>query len=121
MSIRLYSTLHPPSTVPDQSVFDAVQYMDHIVHIVIFGIYCIVTFVSFLNKMQMAKRTKYILEEKLGISVRKLMNGAVDWDRDIVQKLMALQESGQYCIVISNGTPIQCQCQQHAYRYSHSC
>ena len=32
MSIRLYSTLHPPSTVPDQSVLDAVQYMDHIVH-----------------------------------------------------------------------------------------
>ncbi len=75
-----------------------------ILYIVIFGIYCIVTFVSFLNTIQMAKRTKYIYEEKLGISARKLMNGAVDWDRDIVQKLMALQESGQYRIVIPNGT-----------------
>ena len=75
-----------------------------ILYIVIFGIYCMVTFVSFLHSIQIALRTKYIYEEKLGISARKLMNGAIDWDRDVVQKLIALQESGQYRIVIPNAT-----------------
>jgi Autophagy protein ATG9 len=75
-----------------------------ILYIVIFGIYCIITLVSFLHTIQIAIRTKYIYEEKLGISARKLMNGAIDWDRDIVQKLIALQESGQYRIVIPNTT-----------------
>jgi Autophagy protein ATG9 len=70
-----------------------------VLYILIFCLYSILTVVSFLHTLQNALHAKWIYEERLGISARKLMGGAVDWDRDVVQKLMHLQESGEYRIL----------------------
>jgi autophagy-related protein 9 len=50
---------------------------------------------SVLESLQMIR-----FEDRLGISARKLEGGAVDWDRDVVTKLLELQQSGQYRIAI---------------------
>jgi Autophagy protein ATG9 len=71
---------------------------------IIFCLYSIMATLSFVHTMQNAINTKWVYEERLGISARKLMGGAVDWDRDVVQKLMQLQESGEYRIVIPQST-----------------
>lgn len=49
---------------------------------------------------QQARASKWFMEEQLGIGERKLQSGAVDWDRDIVTKVIQLQTSGQYRIAI---------------------
>ena len=71
---------------------------------IIFCVYSIIATLSFVHTMQNAINTKWVYEERLGISARKLMGGAVDWDRDVVQKLIQLQESGEYRIVIPPST-----------------
>jgi Autophagy protein ATG9 len=75
-----------------------------ILYILIFGMYCIVILISLIHTVQVAIHTKWIYEERLGISARKLQHGAIDWDRDVVSKFVALQESGQYRIVIPTNT-----------------
>jgi autophagy-related protein 9 len=50
---------------------------------------------------------KWVFEDRLGISARKLEGGAVGWDRDVVTKLLELQQSGQYRIAIHG------QCRTH--------
>jgi Autophagy protein ATG9 len=66
----------------------------------IFCMYSIMATLSFVHTVQNAINTRWVYEERLGISARKLMGGAVDWDRDVVQKLIQLQESGEYRIII---------------------
>ena len=56
---------------------------------------------SFVHSLQQAMEAKWVFEERLGISTRKLEDGAVDWDRDVVCKLMELQQSGEYRIAIN--------------------
>ena len=55
------------------------------------------------NTVQQAINAKWVFEERLGISSRKLLGGAVDWDRDVVAKLITLQQSGEYRVAIHNG------------------
>ena len=55
---------------------------------------------SFVHTVQDALRAKFVFEERLGITARKLEGGAVEWDRDVVDKLLQLQESGEYRIAI---------------------
>ena len=43
---------------------------------------------------------KQFLEDRLGIAVGRLEGGGVDWDRDVVTKLVELQSKGDYRIVI---------------------
>lgn len=43
---------------------------------------------------------KQFFEDRLGISDQRLEGGAVDWDRDVVAKLIELQEKGDYQIAI---------------------
>ena len=54
------------------------------------------------NTVQQATNAKWVFEERLGISSRKLLGGAVDWDCDVVAKLVALQQSGEYRVAIHN-------------------
>lgn len=48
-----------------------------------------------------AWESKHFFEQVLGISARKLEGGAVEWDRDVVAKMLELQQSGEYRIAIS--------------------
>jgi len=57
---------------------------------------------QFAHTVQQAMNAKWVYEERLGISARKLLGGAVDWDRDVVSKLVALQQSGEYRVAIHN-------------------
>ena len=47
--------------------------------------------------------SKAFFEERLGISQHKLEGGAVEWDRDVVRKIVELQNSGEYRVAIHNG------------------
>ena len=58
---------------------------------------------SFLHTIKDALESKAFFEERLGISPHKLEGGAVEWDRDVVQKIVALQNSGEYRVAIHNG------------------
>jgi Autophagy protein ATG9 len=73
-----------------------------ILYCLIFCLYSVMAFLSFVNTFQEALNAKWVYEERLGISARKLLGGAVDWDRDVVTKLVALQQSGEYRIAIHN-------------------
>jgi len=55
---------------------------------------------SFTRTIGDALQAKYVFEDRLGISARKLAGGAVDWDRDVVTKILELQQSGEYRIAI---------------------
>jgi autophagy-related protein 9 len=56
---------------------------------------------TFVHTIREGLQAKYIFEEHLGISARNLEGGAVEWDRDVIQKLADLQESREYRIVIN--------------------
>ena len=58
---------------------------------------------SFGQTIQHAYRAKFVFEDRLGISQRKLEGGAVDWDRDVVAKLVELHESGEYRVAVQGG------------------
>ena len=55
---------------------------------------------SLWHALQQARESKWFMEEQLGIGERKLQSGAVDWDQDVVAKIVQLQTSGQYRIAI---------------------
>jgi hypothetical protein len=55
---------------------------------------------AFYESVLESLNAKWVFEDRLGISARKLEGGAVDWDRDVVTKLLELQQSGQYRIAI---------------------
>lgn len=71
-------------------------------YMLIFCLYGVFSVLSFVNNVQEASRAKWVYEDRLGISAQKLLGGAVDWDRDVVSKLMALQQSGEYRVAIHN-------------------
>ena len=55
--------------------------------------------VQFYNTIRDAFQSKYIFEDKLGITARKLEGGTVEWSQ-VVSKLLQLQQSGEYRIAI---------------------
>ena len=71
----------------------------------LFSAYTLFAMLSFLNTLQDAWQAKWVFEERLGISARRLQGGAVDWDRDVVSKLVHLQQSGEYRVAI-HGSPL---------------
>ena len=68
---------------------------------ILFFIYGAFAILSFFHTVQAALQSKFIFEQKLGISARRLEGGAIDWDRDVVAKIASLQESGEYRIVVN--------------------
>ena len=73
-----------------------------ILYCCIFCLYGAFAVLQLANTVQQATNAKWVFEERLGISSRKLLGGAVDWDRDVVAKLVALQQSGEYRVAIHN-------------------
>eukprot|EP00934_Nitzschia_sp_Nitz4_P002153 Nitzschia sp. Nitz4//scaffold68_size99682//87472//90537//NITZ4_004576-RA/size99682-snap-gene-0.10-mRNA-1//-1//CDS//3329556629//2153//frame0 len=61
---------------------------------------------SFWRSLQQAWTCRYIVHEKLGISPRKLQGGAVPWDV-VVQKLVQVQDSGEYRMALSSLDPLR--------------
>lgn len=55
---------------------------------------------TFLHTIRDALEAKHFFEEKLGIPAIKLEGGAVDWDRDVVEKIVSLQVSGEHRVAI---------------------
>jgi len=72
-----------------------------ILYAVLFGSYGVLSCLQLAHTVQQAQHSKWVYEERLGISARKLIGGAVDWDRDVVAKLVALQQSGEYRVAIN--------------------
>jgi hypothetical protein len=71
-----------------------------VMYCLIFLAYTVLATLSFMHTIQEALQAKWVFEERLGISSRRLEGGAVDWDRDVVQKLVELQQSGEYRVAI---------------------
>ena len=74
-----------------------------ILYTALFTCYGVFAVWSFLHTLKDAIESKAFFEDRLGISQIKLQGGAVDWDRDVVQKIVALQHSGEYRVAIHNG------------------
>lgn len=70
-----------------------------IIYCLLFSCYAIFTITTFLATVKDALQAKAFFEDKLGISARKLDGGAVEWD-EIVQKIIRLQETGEYRVAI---------------------
>lgn len=68
-------------------------------YILLFSAYGIFSVSTFITNIKDAFEAKYIFEDKLGISARKLEGGAVEW-HEIVKKILELQQSGEYRIAI---------------------
>ena len=66
----------------------------------IFLIYTVFAVTSFWRTLQDAFKAKWVFEERLGISSHRLLGGAVDWDHDVVAKILELQQSGTYRVAI---------------------
>lgn len=73
-----------------------------VLYCLIFLSYSGLASLTFIQTVQDAWNAKWVYEERLGISARKLLGGAVDWDKDVVSKLISLQQSGEYRIAIHN-------------------
>mmetsp|Transcript_15761 Transcript_15761/g.23199 ORF Transcript_15761/g.23199 Transcript_15761/m.23199 type:complete len:924 (-) Transcript_15761:113-2884(-) len=71
-----------------------------ILYCLLFASYSIFATWSFWRTLQDALQAKHFFEERLGIDVERLEGGGVDWDRDIVSKLIDLQNKGDYRITI---------------------
>ena len=71
-----------------------------VLYCLLFTAYAVFAVLSFLRSVQDAFQAKWVFEERLGISARRLEGGGVDWDRDVVTKLLELQRSGEYRIAI---------------------
>ena len=69
-------------------------------YILIFCAYASFAVWSFFRQIRDSLQAKWVFEERLGIPTHRLEGGAVEWDRDVVEKLMQLQESGEYRIAI---------------------
>lgn len=74
-------------------------------YILLFSAYGLFSISKFVSNIKDALEAKYIFEDKLGISARKLEGGAVEW-YEIVQKLLQLQQTGEYKFAI-NGQNIK--------------
>lgn len=70
-----------------------------ILYIVVFSAYGVFAITTFVSNVKDALYAKFIFEDKLGISVRKLEGGAIEW-HEIVAKILTLQRSGEYKIAI---------------------
>jgi len=70
-----------------------------ILYILLFSAYGIFSVTAFVANVKDALGAKFIFEDKLGISPRKLEGGAVEW-HEIVHKILELQQSGEYRIAI---------------------
>jgi len=70
-----------------------------ILYIILFSVYGIVSLASFYSTIRDALEAKYIYEDKLGISSRKLEGGVIEW-HEIIHKILMLQQSGEYRIAI---------------------
>lgn len=90
---HFYDYVHPP--FQQATIWNLITIM----YCLIFVSYGVFAVWSFLHSLQQALNAKFVMQEKLGIADRKLRGGAVEWD-EIVQKLMQLQESGEYRIAI---------------------
>lgn len=71
-----------------------------VIYSLIFLVYTLFAFTSFSRTLQDALQAKWVFEERLGISSHRLLGGAVDWDHDVVAKILELQQSGTYRIAI---------------------
>jgi len=71
-----------------------------IAYILLFSAYAIFSLQAFIRSVRKAIEAKYIFEEKLGISTRKLQGGAVEW-HEVVESLSKLQSNGEYRISVS--------------------
>ena len=72
-----------------------------VLYCLLFIAYMISPVLSFLRTVQDALQAKWVFEERLGISARnRLEGGAVDWDRDVVRKLLELLLLGEHRIAI---------------------
>ena len=69
-------------------------------YILIFSAYTSFAVWSFFRQIREALQAKWVFEERLGIPAHRLEGGAVEWDRDVVEKLVELQASGEYRIAI---------------------
>jgi Autophagy protein Apg9. len=70
-----------------------------VLYVLLFSAYGIFSIATFITNMKDAMQSKFIFEDKLGISVRKLEGGAVEW-HEIVRKILELQQSGEYRVAI---------------------
>jgi len=68
-------------------------------YILLFTSYGLFSISTFITNIKDALEAKYIFEDKLGISARKLEGGAVEWP-EIVKKILDLQQSGEYRMAI---------------------
>jgi autophagy-related protein 9 len=71
-----------------------------ILYCALFSAYGLFAAWSFQQTLRQARHAKWVFEERLGISARKLQGGAVDWERDVVNKLLEVQRSGEYRVAI---------------------
>ena len=99
------SHAHPPSN--EIQPFHQLSFWNFIViiYIVLFSAYGIFSTISFVSTVRNAFESKYIFEDKLGISTRKLEGGAVEW-HEVVQKLLNLQREKSYRVA-HNGQDIK--------------
>ena len=74
-----------------------------VVYALLFGAYGMVALATFVHSLREASAAQWVFEERLGINARKLQGGAVDWDRDVVSRLVQLQHTGEYRIAIHHG------------------
>ncbi|GKZ00497.1 hypothetical protein MPSEU_001002100 [Mayamaea pseudoterrestris] len=72
-----------------------------LLYITLFLFYAAFATWSCLQTVRQALLAKFVFEERLGISARKLQGGAVDWNLHVVDKLLELQQSGEYRIAIN--------------------
>ncbi len=70
-----------------------------VIYILLFSAYGTFAIATFVTSVKDALTAKFIFEDKIGISSRKLEGGAVEW-HEIVAKILELQRSGEYKIAI---------------------
>lgn len=71
-----------------------------VLYTILFTCYGVFSVWSFWHTLKDAWEAKRIFEERLGVSPQRLVGGAVDWDKDVVSKLLHLQETGDYRVAI---------------------
>lgn len=76
-----------------------------ILYTVLFAAYSVFAVWNYSNTIRQALQAKWVFEERLGISAQKLQGGVVDWDADVVTKLLEMQQAGTYRIVINDYGP----------------
>lgn len=72
-------------------------------YVLMFVAYGVFAVWSFFRQIRDALQAKWVFEERLGIPAHRLEGGAVEWNKDVVEKLMELQASGEYRVAIHGG------------------